>query len=318
MATYSESEKARILSYPIASVLAHLGKRTDHRGEMFYSPFREESEPSFHVKRSENLWMDFGSGEGGNVLTLVSRLEGIPLQEAWDYVAKLDNNIFIDNSPARISRAPQSTKIIIREVRPLTNSHLIAYGTGRGIHRHLLERYCSEVDFHIEGYSTSIQTAIGFPAGKHWVLRLPSEGRFSKRCTGSGCSLLGPSGKSVIAPSSDRVEVFEGFFDFLSWLELKNRTKPFSDICVLNSVNNLQKGIDFITEHKGISCWLDNDNAGKKAFDEIHLRAPKAHSHTEELSQAGVKDVNELLLHSKQAIVINNSITKPYSFTIKK
>ena len=318
MATYSESEKARILSFPIASVLAHLGKRTDHRGEMFFSPFREENEPSFHIKSSENLWMDFGSGEGGNVLTLVSRLENIPLQKAWDFVAGLDPNIIVEDRPVRIERTDSPRKIFIESVKDISSTSLIAYASGRGIGRHLLQRYCSEVTFLIEGFSRS-HTAIGFPAQENWVLRLPTERFYGKRCTGSSCSLLGPSGNAVTVPSCERVEVFEGFFDFLSWLVLKNRTKPFSDICVLNSVNNLHKAMPFIAPHGSVSCWLDNDRAGEAAFLQIKDAVPSAINHLEELREAGAKDVNEYLKsRTPETIVMQKTIQQPYSFTIKK
>ena len=317
MATYSDTEKERILSFPIASVLAHLGKRTDHRGEMYYSPFRDEKEPSFHVKRSTNLWMDFGSGEGGNVLTLVSRLENIPIQKAWDFLADLDPGIVVDDTPKRERRRDVSTKIVILRQSPLKSTLLLNYGMERGVHRHLLERYCSEITFSIEGYPGHHYTGIGFPAGDGWVIRLPRE-RGGKRCTGSACSFLGASGAVTAEPTCGRVEVFEGFFDFLSWMELKDRTRPFCDICVLNSVNNLSRAIPFISAHSAVSCWTDRDEAGEKAFSGILSACSGAYHHLDELASSGSKDLNEHLLKSRPTIVKNNSIHKPYSFTIKK
>ena len=49
MASYDTAEKERLLSIPVATVLEHFGCRTDHRGQMYFSPFRDEREPSFHV-----------------------------------------------------------------------------------------------------------------------------------------------------------------------------------------------------------------------------------------------------------------------------
>ena len=42
---------------------------------MYLSPLREERTPSFKVDYVQNLWYDFGLGEGGTLLTLVMRLE---------------------------------------------------------------------------------------------------------------------------------------------------------------------------------------------------------------------------------------------------
>lgn len=310
MAKYSESEKARILSFPIPSILQLFGKRTDHIGHMYYSPFREESNPSFSVKPKDNLWMDFGTGEGGNVLTLVSLLAGIQLSETWDYIAALDPNIVVlDDLPSPHARqSSHSTKIIIDKVKDTFSSRgLISYAESRGIPRHILEYYCKQVTYHIEGNRNFLWTAIGFPASDGWVLRQSSNDRYSKRCTGSCCTLLSVSGNPVPVSSCDRVEVFEGFFDFLSWLVLKERTKPFSDICVLNSVNNLSRGIDFIASHSCVSCWLDNDAAGRNTFEKIREVCPDAKDHFCDLGEC--KDVNELLIHQKKAIVPNNSIS---------
>mgnify|MGYP001509848059 CR=1 FL=1 len=38
---------------------------------MYLSPLREERTPSFKVDYVQNLWYDFGLGEGGTLLTLV-------------------------------------------------------------------------------------------------------------------------------------------------------------------------------------------------------------------------------------------------------
>lgn len=318
MATYTDSQKARIMSYPLDGILQHFGKRTDHKGEMYFSPFRDEANPSFHIKRSENVWMDFGSGQGGNVLTLVSLLGNIPIDKCWDYVAALDPNIVvIDSAPSPVlQNSTHSSKIIIDSVKEYFSfRNLVLYAEKRGISRHILEHYCSQVSYHIDGRPDTRWIAIGFPVGDGWVLRHCNDGPFSKRCTGSSCTMMGAGGEPVSSPTCDRVEVFEGFFDFLSWLVMKDRTKPFSDICVLNSVNNLQKGIPFISAHKSISCWLDNDEAGQKAYSAIKEICPQARDHREDLGEN--KDVNALLVSMKENA--NNSISPTtHLFTLKK
>ena len=57
----------------LKDLLARLGFAPDHeaKGEFWYrSPFREEKEPSFHLKEDSGKWFwnDFGAGEGGNVI----------------------------------------------------------------------------------------------------------------------------------------------------------------------------------------------------------------------------------------------------------
>lgn len=55
---------------------------------MYLSPLRDEHTPSFKVDYVQNLWYDFGLGEGGTLLTLVMRLERCDSREA---VRRLQN-----------------------------------------------------------------------------------------------------------------------------------------------------------------------------------------------------------------------------------
>lgn len=317
MATYTDSEKARIMSYPIASLLYSLGKRTDHERDMYYSPFRDETKPSLHINRARNIWRDFGDGTGGNVLTMACRLLGLTLTEAWDYVAGLDPNIVvIDSTPERSYSHTASSRIIIDKIdREFTLRRLSDYAGRRGIPMSVLSCYCREVTYHIESYPGERHTAIGFPSGDGWVLRSPGNWRGAKRCTSSAVTLLGPSGVQVSSAQSPEVEVFEGFFDFLSWLVLQDRTLPLCDVCVLNSTVNVGKALAFITGHRRVSCWLDNDKAGMDALAAVRKAFPETEDHLAELD--GLNDVNDLLLLRRQAIVSNNSISH-HSLTLKK
>ena len=42
----------------------------------YYSPFREETEPSFKVNTARNEWYDFGLGKGGNIIDFVMEQYG--------------------------------------------------------------------------------------------------------------------------------------------------------------------------------------------------------------------------------------------------
>ena len=55
---------------------------------MYLSPLREERTPSFKVDYVQNLWYDFGLGEGGTLLTLMMRMERCDSREA---VRRLQN-----------------------------------------------------------------------------------------------------------------------------------------------------------------------------------------------------------------------------------
>lgn len=60
--------------------LARIGcspTRSSTTQSWYLSPLRTEDTASFKVNRSRNLWYDFGSGEGGDILDLMLKLENL-------------------------------------------------------------------------------------------------------------------------------------------------------------------------------------------------------------------------------------------------
>ena len=126
---------------------------------------------------------------------------------------------------------------------------LLRYASGRGISEDVLRMYCREVAVRT-GRSGSVRSYIGFPNnGDGHVLRSAVSGPGGKRCTNSAPTYLAPDGIITAEPADYAVAVFEGFFDFLSFIE-RRRTDhgiiPGCDISVMNSVANLKRSLDFI------------------------------------------------------------------------
>ena len=68
-----------IRKIPLVDFLNHLGYQPtgrDSKGLWFYSPYRNERKPSFHVNPKKNLWYDFGSGNGGDIFSLAGEIAG--------------------------------------------------------------------------------------------------------------------------------------------------------------------------------------------------------------------------------------------------
>ena len=87
--------------------------------------------------------------------------------------------------------------------------------------------------------------------------------------------------------------VFEGFMDFLSYLSLKAGLSPTIDTVVLNSVTNLQKAVPFLQSHRTIHAFLDNDEAGRKAFAQLQESLPLAGVVDQSVFYRNHKDLNE-------------------------
>lgn len=70
------------------SIRAYLAERglqptkDNPRYGLYLLPLREERTPSFKVDYVQNLWYDFGLGEGGSIIDLVMRLERCDFAQA--------------------------------------------------------------------------------------------------------------------------------------------------------------------------------------------------------------------------------------------
>lgn len=88
------------------------------------------------------------------------------------------------------------------------------------------------------------------------------------------------------------VLVFEGFMDYLSYLALK-KGQAVPDCVVLNSVANLPKAVDILRSYGQVCCFLDNDEAGRKAVEDIGRQCEKVIDKA--VHYLPHKDLNEFL-----------------------
>ena len=164
----------------------------------------------------------------------------------------------------------------------------------RGIPLQLLERYCRQVTYHPKACPTRQFTVIGFPNnGGGFALRGTSP--HSKITTLCDITTLGPDGTHVptAEATTRRCYVFEGFMDFLSWLAWRGEETPGADVCVLNSVSNLSLASSWLLSHGVIRCFLDNDAAGRDAYDRICEACADRDIKDGSSAYAQYKDLNE-------------------------
>lgn len=313
MAVYSDYDKERLLRTPIQDVLAHYGKdcRPVSRN-MYLSPLREETNASFCINPRSNTWYDFGTGEGGGVIDIVCRLSGCARKEAYDVLSVINGRypetVGIPHSRKADTREQESPIVIEYISQRFTNRALIVYAAGRGIPKEVLDANCQQICYHLINRPDRQTTAIGF---------MNDKGGYSLR--NSRTKISNSSYVSTIAGTSGTgaVMVFEGFFDFLSFLADNGITRPESSVCVLNGVGNVAHSIPFLEGFSEILLYLDNDSAGKKTAETIteHLssrtkddgviRNVRDMSHT----YMGFKDYNSMLCDrtEKESLPSNNT-----------
>lgn len=300
MITYNEANKISIKAY-LASRGIHPVKDHGYYG-MYRSPFREDNTASLKVDYNKNLWIDFGSNDGGTMIDLVMRINNYSLNEAMQELNQYnstsvnlhDNTTAQQQSQSFSSHGNNSNKnipaITIQKVQPITHQALIDYLSERKISLDIAKQYCSEIHYSVNGKSFF---AIGFPNDNEgWILRSEP----FKGCTSMDVTTY--NGANNTNNTKESCLVFEGFTDFLSYLTLRNIHSPQEDVIVLNSLSNLPKAMDKLKGYKEIHTYLDNDDPGKKATLTIKRSHPTVIDQS--AKYADYKDLNEYLVSTRQ------------------
>lgn len=244
----------------IADYLAHRGfQPVSQHGQrlVYYSPFRQESTPSFWVNPAINRYKDFGSSEtGDDIIQLVQQLDrcsfSVAIERLSHFAGMESKPVFSFSGPLKL----ESTTAQIRSIKLLSNTQLVRYVESRKISFPIARRYCQEVYFQ-QGEKNLF--ALGFANDK---------GGYALRNGVGAKRNLGPAGYTTILSTTpaETVNVFEGMFDFLSALEYYQRQTPTFPTLVLNSTTNLESALPALSQYRQINAYLDNDRAGKEAF----------------------------------------------------
>ena len=269
-------------------------KEYSHYG-MYQSPYRKDENASFKVDYQKNIWYDFGANEGGSIIDLVMKMEDCSFSEA---VSKLENNhayMHISNNEDNSfsfhgnkssNKLENKFENKIENIIPIKHPKLIDWVQERKIDLNLANLYCREI--HYQNQSGQF-FSIGFGNDK------------------GGYELSSPTGfkgcfppkdiKTIRNDNNDTCLVFEGFWDFLSYLTIQKVEKTKHDVVVLNSVANVEKAMEFLKSHKTIFTYLDNDNAGRKATELIQSVHSNVYNHSTQYNE--YKDLNDYLCGKK-------------------
>lgn len=160
------SQEANLI--PLEDILSYYGHNPSrHFGgyDMYSSPFRRDSSPSFKVFREENRWYDFGEGTHGRAVDLVMRIENCSFPEAMRRIGEMgfagQTGATSGQTSVREKRAPSGSSMKILGTVPLRNRHLLEYAASRGIDADVIRKYCVEVHYCFEKNPRE-KYAIGF------------------------------------------------------------------------------------------------------------------------------------------------------------
>jgi DNA primase len=258
------------------------------KGILLKSPFRADKNPSAIIFNDSKIYHDSGTGEKLTLLNFIMKLENCSFQTALNILSK--NTFQATENTAQTSKTSNNSAKF--EFFPLENAKLIRYAEHRGISEQTAKKYLSE----------------GWKDGKFYYLAfLNDNGGYALRNdTKSNYSKInyGKGGVTTIRHNSDKVVIFEGFFDFLSWIEYMNfkgkNTANFNAI-VLNSCVNLTYILRSFGDYAKIYLLLDNDHKGAETAEKIKKQYPdKVINLTPQFITGDNKDFNDFWLSHKK------------------
>lgn len=250
----------------LAGLLARLGYQpaSPHGRELVYrSMLREDdTKPSFSVNDALGVWYDHGTGKGGNVIDFgLAYWPGLTFREVlskiWE-VAQQAIPASLSFQPAVAGRRRKALKLPhyqVENIKPLGGTRLIThYLEVRGV-RKVAEGRLQEIYYYVDDEKG--ERKYFFAAGHQnelggWEVR----NKYFKGC-------LGKKAMTLIAGEERRLAVFEGYFDYLSWLYEHPGAKE--SILILNSLSLLEAAIKVATRYPIIDCFFDHDKPGRSA-----------------------------------------------------
>ena len=248
----------------------------------YLSPLRIEKTASFKVNRSINCWYDFGIGRGGTILDLVAELNGHnDIKESIKDLTNLEN---LSPVPKTNSAKHSNHRTNITSVRSIASKTLVDYIQRRSIPIEAAAKAgLREVHYEVKNR-------------KYFALAFPNNSENS--CEIRNPYFKGTIGKkdiSFIAGANSSLNLFEGFFDYLSAIAL-NLLEEEQPTVVLNSVGMIERAVNQVKSNESIAnirVFRDRDNAGIQLLKRLGDELPRHNVIDVSGLWAGHNDLNE-------------------------
>lgn len=301
--TTQEAKKLDQVDY-----LAFLGFYPEKiRGQEYWyrSPLREEHTPSFKVDRAKGLWYDHGTGQGGTIIDFGITYFRCDVREFLERLKPYLSfhrpqqhghiSIPLAVQPST-SQAGEKKRIVVLSAGPLASPELSRFLGERKIPLSIAAAYCQEVQFELSGRHFF---AIGFKNDQGgFELRNP-------HFKGSSS----PKASTFLDQGCNDLAVFEGFFDFLSFLTLGQYSpQPPSNFLILNSLAYFPKHRFIMDRHAGVTLYLDRDAAGRQCTGQALKFGPQFRDGSQ--LYASSIDLNDWLIQNFQKLAQEQSILR--------
>lgn len=275
--------------------LNHKPKKIRANEYWYKSPVREESIPSFKVNRLKNTWWDYGMNHGGNIIDLAklvfydNDLSSV-LRKLEMHFSLFGQQRIIEHNIENVNQGNKDVRSSaeVLKIVQLNNPALLDYLAFRKVEVTIARRYCREIYYKVNGKH---YFAIGFENNSGgYELR----NKYFKNC-------ISPKDVTLIKNGEKILSIFEGFFDFLSYLTINEKSTKQSSYLISNSLGLIEKSLLVIEKYQHVNLYLDNDEAGRKHTALLLSKAKSCRDCS--FIYSGFKDFNQWLMetnHHKQ------------------
>ena len=251
--------------------------KENRKTAFYYALDREEKIPSFSVDYIKNKGFDFGTGKSYDVISIVQVINKCSVAEALKYLQRFNFSLQDENVDEKILETSSYHILKVSEIR---HAALVQYLQSRKV----LDQKDLVKEIHYE-MNCKKYFGIGFFNNSGGV---EVRNKYAKLCLGRKDVTLIKNDLNTLR----EVIVFEGFFDFLTYLTIKDFIRDESaDYLILNSTEMFFKVENELKSYHKISLFLDNDCNGKTNKENIQ----KNYKNVEDCSllYLGFKDLNE-------------------------
>jgi 5S rRNA maturation endonuclease (ribonuclease M5) len=270
---------------------------------VFVSPFREDTTPSFAVSNHKNISYDYGTSESRDLVgsiqeyyKLGSTSEALKKLEELLRIYPVKANIdvqdrgYAQNTPQNQQKVPfkgfgdkkqsmthnedknkregfktENRDIDILEEKDIFYFPVKNYLSKRKISVETAKLYQKEIWFRMKGKRYFGLSHKNISGG--YEISGCGDNRFKCAVGNKDISFI-----PGIDENSKTVLIFEGIFDFMSYLEYEGTTESFCDVIILNTCALWKRGVEFVEEngkYEKVELYLDNDKVGKETAQNI-------------------------------------------------
>lgn len=269
--------------YDLVEFLATLGYQPDkpeRNGKAWYIsplPDRNERTASFVVYTNKNRWIDYGTGKGGSLIDFGMAYFNCSFVE---FMRRMEDRSYVNLPTISKPLIPEDPAVKLLRVKPIQHYALLHYAKERHIELDVLRKNCCEVDFSV--YNKP-QYAIGILNNSGgYELR----NKFFKGNTN-------PKDCTLVDNGAGRLSVFEGLFDYLSYLTITaNQPKTPTDFLILNSTSFFSRELNNMHRYPDVRLFLDNDSTGTRCLQQAQTYNKEQYKDERGL-YAGYNDLND-------------------------